>query len=84
MLPGAFGKKNVRFSHPSKITSRKSNGAEYFVEKITMDNSEVSVKFRNADTEEPSEGDVAGYRTYDNPVDFTMWVDLYHQEIRMA
>ena len=51
---------------------------------ITMDNSDVSVKFRNSKTEEPSEGDVAGLRFYDNPVDFTLWVDLYHQEIRMA
>ncbi len=84
LIHGACGKKNVRFSHPSKITSRKSNGAEYFVEKIKMDNSEVSVKFRDSKTNEPSEGDVAGYRTYDNPVDFAMWVDLYHQEIRMA
>ena len=84
LLSGSCSRDSVRFSHPSKITSLKSNGAEYLVEMITMNNSEVSVKFRNGKTEEPSEGDVAGYRVYDNPVDFALWVDLYHQEIRMA
>ena len=84
LISGSCSRESVRFSHPSKITTRKSNGSEYLVEMITMDNSDVSVKFRNSKTEEPSEGDVAGLRFYDNPVDFTLWVDLYHQEIRMA
>ena len=84
LLSGSCSRDSVRFSHPSKITSRKSNGVEYLVEMISMNNSDVSVKFVDGKTEEPSEGDVAGYRIYDNPVDFALWVDLYHQEIRMA
>lgn len=84
LLSGSCSRDSVRFSHPSKITSCKSNGVEYLVEMITMNNSDVSVKFVDGNTEEPSEGDVAGYRIYDNPVDFALWVDLYHQEIRMA
>ena len=84
LLSGSCSRDSVRFSHPSKITSLKSNGAEYLVDMITMNNSKVSVKFRDGKTEEPSEGDVAGYRIYDNPVDFALWVELYHQEIRMA
>ena len=84
LLSGSSSRDSVRFSHPSKITSRRSNGSEYLVEMITMNNSDVSVKFRDGKTEEPSEGDVAGYRIYDNVVDFALWVDLYHQEIRMA
>ena len=84
LLSGSCSRESVRFAHPSKITLRKSNGSEYLVEMITMNNSDVSVKFVDGKTEEPSEGDVAGYRIYDNPVDFALWVDLYHQEIRMA
>ena len=49
-----------------------------------MDNDNVRVKFRNSKTKEPSEGDVAGFRDYDNPVDLSMWIDLYYQEISMA
>lgn len=84
LLPGSQSIESARFSHPSKITARNSDGSEYLIEKITMDNSKVSVKFRKSDTDEPSEGDAAASKTYDNPVDFAMWVDLYHQEIRMA
>ena len=84
LISGSCSKESVRFVHPSKITSHKSDGAEYLVETITMDNNDVSVKFRDSNTKEPSQGDVAGARTYDNPVDFDMWVDLYYQEIRMA
>ena len=84
LLPGSRSKETVRFSHPSKITNRKSDGTEYLIESITMDNKCVSTKFRDHDTHEPSEADASGSRTYDNPVDFAMWVDLYHQEIRMA
>ena len=84
LLSGSSSRDSVRFSHPSKITSRRSNGSEYLVEMITMNNSDVSVKFVESDTKDPSEGDVAGYRIYDNVVDFALWVDLYHQEIRMA
>lgn len=84
LLPGSRSRENVRFLHPSKVTSRKSDGTEYLIEKIAMNNSDVSVKFRNTETKDPSECDVAESRTYDNPVDFAMWVDLYHQEIRMA
>ena len=84
VLSGSISRDSVRFSHPSKITSRRSTNAEYLVEMITMNNSDVSVKFVDGKTEEPSEGDVAGYRIYDNVVDFALWVDLYHQEIRMA
>ena len=84
ILSGSCSRENVRFSHPSKVTSGKSDGTEYLIETIKMDNSRVSIKFVDGDTEEQTEGDVAGYRTYDNPVDFAMWVDLYHQEIRMA
>ena len=39
---------------------------------------------KDRDLKDPSECDVAESRTYDNPIDFAMWVDLYHQEIRMA
>ncbi len=84
VLSGSCSRDSVRFSHPSKITSRRSDGSEYLVDTITMNNSEVSVKFIDAKTKEPSEDDAAGYRIYDNPVDFALWVDLYHQEIRMA
>ena len=84
ILSGSCSREKARFSHPSKITNRKSDGTEYLIETITMDNSCVSTKFRDGDTHEPSEDDASGSRTYDNPVDFAMWVDLYHQEIRMA
>ena len=84
ILSGSCSRDSVRFSHPSKITSRKFDGAEYLIKAITMDNSDVSVKFTNSGTEEPADGDVAGHRLYDNPVDFTLWADLYCQEIRMA
>ena len=84
LLSGSCSKESVRFVHPSKITARKSDGAEYLVETIVMNNDDVSVKFRDGDTNEPSEADVAESRIYDNPVDFTLWADLYHQEIRMA
>ena len=84
LLSGSCSKESARFSHTSKITVRKSDGAEYLVETITLDNKDVSVKFRDGDTDEPSEADVAESRIYDNPVDFTLWADLYHQEIRMA
>ena len=84
ILPGSCSKETVSSSHPSKITARKTDGAEYLVETITMDNSLVRVKFRNGKTDEPSRSDVSQSRSYDNPVDFTLWVDLYYQEIRMA
>ena len=83
MLSGSCSRENVRFSHPSKITKCKSDGKEYLIEMITMDNSMVSVKFTNGD-DEPSKGDVAADRTYDNPVDLAMWIDTCYQEIRMA
>ena len=84
LLSGSCSKESVRFVHPSKVTTRKSDGSEYLVETIVMHNEGVSVKFRNSKTQEPSESDVSISRNYDNPVDFTMWADLYHQEIRMA
>ena len=84
MLSGSCSRENVRFSHPSKITTRKSDGKEYLIEMIGMDNSMVRVKFRGTDTHEPSEGDVAADRKYDNPVDLAMWIDTCYQEIRMA
>lgn len=84
LLSGSVSRDNVRFSHPSKITSRRSDGAEYMVEMIGMNNEDVSVKFRDGGTNEPSRSDASGARTYDNPVDLTMWIDLYYQEIRMA
>ncbi len=84
LLSGARSKESVRFTHPSKVTSRRSDGAEYLIEAIEMDNDNVRVKFRNSKTKEPSEGDVAGFRDYDNPVDLSMWIDLYYQEISMA
>jgi hypothetical protein len=83
VINGTYSKENVRFSHPSKITSRKTDGTEFLIEAITMDNSNVSVKFRNGDTKEPSKVDASRSRIYDNPVDFSLWVDLYYQEIRM-
>ena len=83
LLSGSVSRDYVRFSHPSKLTSRRSDGADYLVEMIKMDNEDVSVKFRS-ESEGPSEGDVAGARSYDNPVDLTMWIDLFYQEIRMA
>ena len=84
LLSGSSSKESVRFVHPSKVTARKSDKAEYLVETIVMNNEGVRVKFRNSKTKEPSEADVSRSRNYDNPVDFTMWADLYHQEIRMA
>ena len=84
MLSGSCSRDSVRFSHPSKFTSRRSNGSEYLVEMITMDNRDVSGKFRDGKTGETDEADASISRIYDNPVDFAMWVDLLHQEIRMA
>ena len=84
VLSGSADRDSVRFHHPSKVTTQSSDGAEYLVEAIRMDNRDVSVKFVNSDTKEPSKGDAAGPRNYDNPVDFAMWVDVYYQEIRMA
>lgn len=84
VLSGSCSKESVRFSHPSQITSHKSDGDEYLVETITMDNNKVSAKFGTSGSEDVAEGDVSVSRTYDNPVDLAMWVDLYYQEIRMA
>ena len=84
LLSGSRSKESVRFTHPSKVTLRRSDGADYLIEAIEMDNDNVRVKFRNSKTKEPSEGDVAGFRDYDNPVDLSMWIDLYYQEISMA
>lgn len=84
LLSGSCSKESVRFVHPSKVTTRKSDGAECLVETIVMNNEGVRVKFRNSKTKEPSKADASESRNYDNPVDYTMWVDLYHQEIRMA
>ena len=86
IVPGIFDSKDVRFTHPSKKTFCKEDGKEYLMVLMTMDN-DVSVKFVSGGeekTEKQSEGDVAGNRVYDNLIDFSVWLSVFHQEIDMA
>ena len=86
IIPGIFDSKDVRFTHPSKKTYCKEDGKEYLMVLMTMDN-DVSVKFVSGGeekTEKQSEGDVAGNRVYDNLIDFSVWLSVFHQEIDMA
>ena len=86
IVPGIFDGKDVRFTHPSKKTFCKEDGKEYLMVLMTMDN-DVSVKFVSVgedNSEKQTEGDVAGNRVYDNLVDFSVWLSIFHEEIDMA
>lgn len=86
IVPGIVDSRDVRFTHPSKKTYCKEDGKEYLMFLMTMDN-DVSVKFVSVGkdkSEEQTEGDVAGNRVYDNPIDFSVWLSAFHQEIYMA
>ncbi len=86
IAPGIFDSKDVKFTHPSKKTYCKEDGKEYLMTLMTMDN-DVSIKFVSIGedkSEKQSEGDVAGNRVYDNLIDFSVWLSVFHQEIDMA
>jgi hypothetical protein len=86
IIPGIFDSKDVRFTHPSKKTYCKEDGGEYIMVFMTMDN-DVEVKFVSFGedkSEHQTKGDVAGNRVYDNLIDFSVWLSVFHQEIYMA
>ncbi len=86
IVPGIFDSKDVRFTHPSKKTYCKEDGGEYIMVFMTMDN-DVEVKFVSFGedkSEHQTKGDVAGNRLYDNLIDFSVWLSVFHQEIYMA
>ena len=86
IMPGIFDSKDVRFTHPSKKTYCKEDGKEYLMVLMTMDN-DVSIKFESTGKDKSSKqahGDVAGNRVYDNLIDFSVWLFVFHLEICMA
>lgn len=71
----------LRFSHPTKAVRRMSDGKKFYLQSITTTN-DIEVKFFQGGGEDREPDTlVSADRTWDNLVDFFLWLEIYRREI---